>query len=132
MNITVAMAFFVCTLVLCGCERQPHGTPERPVFGEQGAPEQLGESASWLLLVTDQSSPTLAVDDDALTRHVTSALAADPLLARSAIRVDANAGMITLIGAVESLTAVRRAGAIALNVKGVVSVDNRLSLLVSL
>ncbi|MCC7120248.1 MAG: BON domain-containing protein [Gammaproteobacteria bacterium] len=67
-----------------------------------------------------------AVDDAAITARVKAALVADPTLSALDINVDSKDGVVTLRGNVESPDASTRAGSLANDTEGVVSVDNRL------
>jgi len=122
----------VCALTACDGKRAT--TPDRPVFGQfRVLPDSnIGAAPAQLLQVAGNYRPAEAMDDAQITREITAAFSGDPMLSNSPIKVTTSGGVVSLIGAVESLTAVHRASAIAIQVKGVISVDNRLSLMVSL
>ncbi|MGE3775303.1 MAG: BON domain-containing protein [Gammaproteobacteria bacterium] len=67
-----------------------------------------------------------AIDDAAVTARVKAALVADPDLSALEIDVDSKDGVVTLRGSVESSAASERAGTLARDTEGVVSVDNQL------
>ncbi len=67
------------------------------------------------------------VDDGAITSKVNAALAADKDLSATKIDVDTRNGVVTLTGPAPSAAARDRATDIARNVKGVSSVDNKLT-----
>ncbi len=67
-----------------------------------------------------------AIDDAAVTARVKAALVADPNLSALKIDVDSKQGVVTLRGSVESEAASARAGTLAEDTEGVVSVDNQL------
>lgn len=67
------------------------------------------------------------VDDAAITSKVNAGLAADKDLSATKIDVDTKNGVVTLSGPAPSADARERASEIARNVKGVSSVNNKLS-----
>ncbi len=67
------------------------------------------------------------VDDAAITSKVNAGLAADKDLAATRIDVDTKNGVVTLTGPAPSADARERATEIAKNVKGVSSVNNKLT-----
>jgi len=66
-------------------------------------------------------------DDTVITASVNAGLLKDPDLSALKIDVDTRAGVVSLYGPAPSAAAKDRADAIALAVKGVVRVDNRLT-----
>ena len=67
------------------------------------------------------------LEDAMITAKVTTGLAADRILTASRIQVATRDGVVTLKGPAQTLAARERATEIALNVKGVTSVNNQLS-----
>ena len=67
------------------------------------------------------------LEDAMITAKVTTGLAADRILTASRIQVATRNGVVTLKGPAQTLAARERATEIALNVKGVTSVNNQLS-----
>lgn len=67
-------------------------------------------------------------DDASLTRQVAAAIAADRELRRLKIDVDTQNGIVTLSGPAPTASAKARADEVARTVKGVVSVNNQLTL----
>ncbi len=67
-----------------------------------------------------------SVDDMAITASVASELAKDADLSAIKIDVDTKAGAVTLYGPAPSTAAKEKASTIAKQIKGVVSVDNKL------
>ena len=119
----------LAALALGACERKG-GAPEHSDLGAVADPH------GGVLLVADVApeprNPAVDGKDDlSITARVTAALAADATLADQRIKVHTQAGIVSLRGTVYSLTAVRRASAIAMAVEGVAGVDNRLNLMVS-
>ena len=68
------------------------------------------------------------VDDAAITAKVNASLARDKDLSASKIDVDTQNGVVTLSGPTPSATAKQRAAEIAHQVKGVISVNNQLTI----
>lgn len=73
------------------------------------------------------ASATDKVDDAAITSKVNAALAADKDLSATKIDVDTKNGVVTLTGPAPSAGARDRATDLAKNVKGVSSVNNKLT-----
>lgn len=120
------------TLTLVGgavaCERRDEqANPRPPQYGMYTGP------LPGIVLVADTAAAGVPSthDDTTITARVLAALSADPTLADLPISVSTEQGVVRLQGAVNSVTAVRRASAIVIAVQGVTGVDNRLSLLVS-
>lgn len=67
-----------------------------------------------------------AMDDATVTARVKAALVADPDLSALEIDVDSKDGVVTLRGSVDSASESARAGTLASDTEGVVSVDNQL------
>ena len=74
-----------------------------------------------------QRSTGEAIDDVTIGTKLKAALAADPELSALKINVDTDNGRVALRGTAPSEAARERATQLASNVKGVVSVDNQLS-----
>jgi hyperosmotically inducible protein len=73
-----------------------------------------------------QESTGEFVDDSVITTKVKSLLANDDFLKSFQISVETRKGIVQLSGFVDSQDAVNKAGQIAMNVKGVKSVENSL------
>ena len=71
-----------------------------------------------------KSEPSL--DDSALSDSILRALMRDPYLGNFHIKIAILNGNVTLSGNVDSLFSKRHAGEIALNIKGIVSINNKL------
>lgn len=68
------------------------------------------------------------IDDAAITRKVSAAIAADQQLRAIRIDVDTQNGIVTLSGPAPTATAKEHAGEVARTISGVVSVNNQLTL----
>jgi len=138
-------------LVLGACSKQDGETPGQKVDqaiasaktaaadAKQNAKEGLDKAAQ----VTKEKSEELSkkteelsqkaekvgqqVNDATITAAVKADLAKDPDLSALKISVDTNAGKVSLSGSAPSVAAKQRAEQIAMNEKGVTSVDNRLA-----
>ena len=69
-----------------------------------------------------------AVKDDSITADVRNEFLTDPRLRPFAIWVNTGEGVVTLTGAVDSHSTRAWAGSVAARVRGVVAVDNQLSI----
>jgi hyperosmotically inducible periplasmic protein len=90
--------------------------------------EQTKDTARDAAQSAQQSAQNVeeVIDDTAITASVSASLAADSQLSAINIDVNTNAGHVQLTGPAPSLQAKNKATLIAQNVKGVVSVDNKL------
>ncbi len=69
-----------------------------------------------------------AIDDTIITTKVKTALLADSDIKGLAIDVETSGGVVTLNGAATNQTQIDRAGQLAKDVKGVISVDNKVTI----
>lgn len=76
----------------------------------------------------DSAKATSVLDDAAITTSINAGLAKDPDLSALKIDVDTKAGKVSLHGSAPSTQARDRAITIAQSVKGVISVDNQLTI----
>jgi hyperosmotically inducible periplasmic protein len=76
----------------------------------------------------DSAKATNVLDDAAITTSINAGLAKDPDLSALKIDVDTKAGKVSLHGSAPSTQARDRAVTIAQSVKGVISVDNQLTI----
>ncbi|MCW5627049.1 MAG: BON domain-containing protein [Burkholderiales bacterium] len=108
--------------------------------GKAGDDRTAGERLDSSIAATEQKSDELraesreqmaearsAVDDAAITTSVNAGLVKDPDLSALRIDVDTKDGVVSLEGTAPSETARDRAIEIARSVKGVVAVENRLT-----
>lgn len=114
-------------LLAAGCDDRP----EDMTMGQRmdntvaDAKQQTRELGDTLEQKADQAGQ--AIDDAAITTTVKGKLLAADDLNGTDISVDTEQGVVTLRGRVPSDTARNRAVDIALNVDGVLTVDNRLT-----
>ena len=115
-----ALSAVVAALALLGCQK----TDETRTSGDKmmQAAEQAKEA-------TKKAADVAAskMSDAAITAEVTAALAKDPGLSALKIDVDTANGRVALRGKAPDPAARDRATQLAQNVKGVVSVDNQLT-----
>ena len=115
-----ALSAVVAALALLGCQK----TDETRTGGDKvmQAAEQAKEA-------TKKAADVAAskMSDAAITAEVTAALAKDPGLSALNIDVDTANGRVALHGKAPDPAARDRATQLAQNVKGVVSVDNQLT-----
>jgi hyperosmotically inducible periplasmic protein len=76
----------------------------------------------------DSAKASNAFDDAAITTSIVAGLAKDPDLSALKIDVDTKAGKVSMHGSAPSTQARTRAASIAQSVKGVLSVDNQLTI----
>jgi hyperosmotically inducible periplasmic protein len=76
----------------------------------------------------DSAKATSVLDDAAITTSINAGLAKDPDLSAFKIDVDTKAGKVYLYGTAPTTQARDRAISIAQSVKGVISVDNQLTI----
>lgn len=99
-----------------------------PAPGERVGEDTVGEKVDRVGAAMEAQGEKIgaAIDDAAVTARVKAALVADPTLSALKIDVDSKDGVVTLRGSVESAAASERAGTLARDTEGVVSVDNQL------
>lgn len=132
----LALGLAGLALTLAACERS------EPTVGEKidGAIAQVERKAEEVKTEAAQAAATVqaegaqiadaagnAVKDAAITTEVSAKLAADKTLSAMQIDVDTANGHVKLEGTAPSGEARNRASALAASVKGVVAVDNRLT-----
>ncbi|MES2102077.1 MAG: BON domain-containing protein [Pseudomonadota bacterium] len=128
----------VAAVALAGCsktEQQDAKDSAGDVVAsvEQKARDVGNDAAAGLDKAKDAAANASAkmgdkIDDAVITSSVKSELAKDPNLSALAINVDTDSGRVALKGSAPTLTAKVRATTLAQNVKGVVSVDNQLTI----
>lgn len=115
---------------LAGCEKTPGEKPgESAGKAADRAIDNAGNKMSQAADATKEQAAKAgaAIDDTALTAKVKSALVAEPNLSALQINVETAKGVVTLSGTADSAANSDRAKEVAANVKGVASVDNRLT-----
>ena len=117
---------FGIALTLAGCDRADQqgarNTPGQATTGVEQTVKEMGKDISRAgAKVGDK------VDDAMITSSVKTELAKDPNLSALQINVDTAAGRVALKGTAPTTAARQQATTLAQNVKGVVSVDNQLT-----
>jgi len=125
--IPAASAVMAAALALMGCQK----TDETPTADKKVA--QLKNEASQKMDEAKEATKNAAeqvsnkVSDATITAEVNTALAKDPALSALKIDVDTAGGRVVLRGTAPDAAARERATQLAQNVKGVVSVENQLT-----
>lgn len=138
-----AVSVLLASLALAGCDRRDDTTAARsddPAVARSTPADNAARSAENAGDATRQAGRDLAdatksaadqatdkVSDAVITTSVNAELAKDPALSSLRIDVDTDAGRVALKGTAPDPAAKERATQIASNVKGVVSVDNQLT-----
>jgi len=127
----------VASLALAGCdkaERQDakNDTNNAVASAERKAKEVGNDAAAGMERAKDAAANASTrigdkIDDAVITTSVKTELARDPGLSALAIDVDTAAGRVALKGTAPTPAARDRATTLAQNVKGVISVDNQLT-----
>jgi hyperosmotically inducible periplasmic protein len=104
-------------------------TPSTPAAASTraGDTRAMGAPSSTLASAIASAAPD-RVDDASITRQVGAAIRADQELRRLTIDVDTENGIVTLSGPTPTASAKAHADEVARTVKGVVSVNNQLTL----
>ena len=109
----------VATLALAGCDKR-----ERVAAGDEAKVAMDNAKTA-----TENAASKMGekIDDAVITTSVKAELAKDPKLSAMKINVDTNQGRVLLKGTAPSNEAREHATTLAQNVKGVVGVDNQLT-----
>ena len=86
-----------------------------------------GGSAGSTNTQTDRTAGAAQVPDSQLIGRIEAKMAADPVLAKFALKVSAAAGLVTLSGKVPSYAARESAEKLAMATDGVKAVDNQIT-----
>jgi osmotically-inducible protein OsmY len=138
-----AVSVLLASLALAGCDRRDDTSAARgddPAVAHSTPAENAARSAQNAADATRQAGRDIAdatksvadqaadkVSDAVITTSVNAELAKDPALSSLRIDVDTDAGRVALKGTAPDPQARERATRIASSVKGVVSVDNQLT-----
>lgn len=123
---TLAIAF-VLTSTLAACNRQQSAETEAKYEDvKENAAEKY--DAAKADVREGMSEAGAAMDDATITTKVKSGIIAEPGLDAMDINVNTTAGVVTLLGTVDSSERRVRAEEIARNTEGVKSVDNKLDI----
>lgn len=136
MNMT-SIGALVASIVLVGCSKTEQQNARNSADGtvatvEQRAREVGNDASAGMGKAKDAAANASAkisdkIDDAVITTSVKTELAKDPNLSALTINVDTDHGHVALKGTAPTSTARQQATTLAQNVKGVVSVDNQLS-----
>lgn len=128
----------VASMLLVGCTKTEQqnakiSASEAAATAEQKAKEAARDAAAALekaKVATVNAAEKVGdkIDDAVITSSVKTELAKDPNLSALAIDVDTSNGRVALKGTAPTPTAKEHASTLAQNVKGVVSVDNQLTI----
>ena len=124
------LAAIVAAVALVGCQRHDEqgtrqGMTDRTDTMQADASRKMDDAKQGMKQAADATANK--VSDATITAEVNTALARDPGLSALHINVDTADGRVVLHGKAPDNTARERATTLAQNVKGVVSVDNQLS-----
>ena len=141
-----AVSVLLASLALAGCDRRDETTAARDsdtavVQGQSTTADDASRAAQKVGDATREAGAAVAdatrsaadqasdkVADAVITTSVNAELAKDPALSSLRIDVDTDAGRVALKGTAPDPQAKERATQIASTVKGVVSVDNQLTI----
>jgi osmotically-inducible protein OsmY len=128
----------VASLALVGCSKTEqqdgkNATADTAATVEQKAKEVGNDAAAGMEKAKDATANAAAkmgdkIDDAVITTSVKTELAKDSNLSALAIDVDTAEGRVALKGTAPTTAAKEQATTLAQNVKGVVSVDNQLTI----
>jgi hyperosmotically inducible protein len=127
--IPAASAVMAAALALMGCQK----TDETQTGGDNKKITQLKNEAAQKMDEAKEATKSAAeqvsnkVSDATITAEVNTALAKDPALSALKIDVDTAGGRVVLRGTAPDAAARDRATKLAQNVKGVVGVENQLT-----
>lgn len=141
-----AVSVLIASLALAGCNKRDDVSSARPsdntavVTGQPSAGDQAAKTAEDAKSATKEAATDVKdatksaadqasnkVSDALITTSVKAELAKDPKLSVLAINVDTDNGRVALKGTAPDADSKDRATKLAAAVKGVVSVDNQLS-----
>lgn len=141
-----AMSVLIASLALAGCNKRDDVSSVRPsdntavVTGQPSAGDQVAKAAEDAKNATKEAATDVKdasksaadqasnkVSDALITTSVKAELAKDSKLSALAISVDTDSGRVALKGTAPDSESKDRATKLAAGVKGVVSVDNQLS-----
>jgi hyperosmotically inducible periplasmic protein len=138
---TTALVLTVSLITLAACGRSDEtlgqkvdGAVSQTKEAAQQATSQAATSVEKTLEKTSEAikensaQASTTFDDVAITTSINAGLAKDPDLSALKIDVDTKAGKVSLHGSAPSTQARDRAITIAQSVKGVISVDNQLTI----
>jgi hyperosmotically inducible periplasmic protein len=138
---TTALVLTVSVITLAACGRSDEtlgqkvdGAVSQTKEATQQATSQAATSVEKTLEKTSEAikensaQASTTFDDAAITTSINAGLAKDPDLSALKIDVDTKAGKVSLHGSAPSTQARDRALTIAQSVKGVISVDNQLTI----
>ena len=120
-------ALSAAVLALSGCNRNDGTTAGQKLDSAVARTEQGAADAS-RAIKNKTADVAQAVNDATITAAVNADLAKDPDLSALRINVDTHDGRVTLNGTAPSEEAKQRAEKLALGEKGVVGVDNKLTI----
>ena len=133
-----AIGALTASMAIVGCSKQEQADAKATASDSVAQVEQkareLGDDASKGMDKAKQASQNASekvggkVADAVITTSVKAELAKDSNLSALKINVDTDAGRVALHGTAPSTAARERATSLAQGVKGVVSVDNQLSI----
>ncbi|MES3015277.1 MAG: BON domain-containing protein [Pseudomonadota bacterium] len=128
----------VASVALAGCTRNEQQDAKNSagdtVAGVEQKAREVGNDASTGMDKAKDAAANAStrmgdkIDDAVITSSVKTELAKDPNLSALAINVDTDSGRVALKGNAPTPTAKARATTLAQNVKGVISVDNQLTI----
>jgi osmotically-inducible protein OsmY len=126
MKILTLCALSSAFLVLSGCNQRQDGTAgqqvDRAIASSKNAAKDIGQTAR-----EKSNQMAQSVGDATITAAINADLAKDPELSALRINVDTHDGHVALYGSAPSEAAKQRAERLAMNQKGVSSVDNKLA-----
>ena len=124
-NLTLC-AISAAVLALAGCNRND-GTTVGQKLDKAVAKTEQGAADASRAVKEKTADVAQSVNDATITAAVNADLAKDPELSALRINVDTHDGRVALYGSAPSEDAKMRAEKLAMGEKGVVSVDNKLS-----
>jgi hyperosmotically inducible periplasmic protein len=141
LHLSTAMLISALALTLSACNRSD-GTVGQKVDGAvQKTQEAAAKAASQAstsvdralektadIIKEDSAKASSVLDDAAITASIVAGLAKDPDLSVMKIDVQTKAGKVSMHGSAPSTQARSRADGIAQSVKGVMAVDNQLTI----
>lgn len=130
-KLPILLSLVALSMTLSACNRDPHAAENAGRQIDQAAAEgeqKMNQAATDAKVEAKNETAKAAaqIDDATVTAKVKSALIAEPGLKALEIRVETNAGVVTLTGNVATPELMSRATQVAQGVEGVKSVNNSL------